>query len=63
MSTNGRRTDMTTTTTEWVVKHETDDLYWNNDLGYVDRASATVFTNDERLMYHLPLEGTWTEAN
>jgi hypothetical protein len=54
---------MATTTTEWVIKHETDDLYWSNDLGYVDRASATVFTNDERLMFHLPMEGTWTEAN
>ena len=50
----------------YVIKSTTekdDDnkpLYWNNDDGWVDEKSATVFTDREMLAYKwLPLSSIW----
>lgn len=44
--------------TEWVVA-DADGLWWSNDDGWGDLASATVFTADERSTLRLPDGGEW----
>lgn len=34
-------------------------LYWSNDLGWVDKDSADEFTSDERNKLNLPMGGSW----
>lgn len=42
---------------------EGETLYWSNEDGWVDRGSATVFTDAERQAFALPLEAhTWEQA-
>jgi hypothetical protein len=36
-----------------------DPLYWNNEDGWVDKGSATVFGPIERLQVRLPIGGVW----
>jgi len=37
-----------------------ETLYWSNDDGWVDKDSATLFDNDERVEYaHIPQGGEW----
>ena len=47
-----------------VSMDERDDdgsqLYWSNVDGWVDKASATVYTHEEMTRLHLPLDGYWT---
>jgi len=39
---------------------EGETLYWSNDDGWVDKDSATLFSNDEREEYtHIPSGGQW----
>ena len=51
----------------WLIKSKdryfTETLYWSNDHGYVDKESATRFTDDEKHTLRLPLEGEWQEDN
>lgn len=49
---------------KWVIRSAN---YWSNKDGWVDRASATVFSEKERdhiiMLGHMPIEGcTWEEA-
>lgn len=45
---------------EWVVVNEDDAyLYWSNEDGWGDRASATVFADGERPSLSLPQGGAW----
>ena len=50
----------------WLIKAKdgyfTEELYWCNDLGYVDRDSATHFTDEEMASLRLPLEGEWVSV-
>lgn len=43
---------------EWRLRTEMDDegeiLYWSNEDGWVDKDSATLFTDDERKTLTLP---------
>lgn len=34
-------------------------LFWSNDLGWVDRDSATAWTEEEMRGCHLPVDGVW----
>ena len=34
-------------------------LFWHNEGGWVDRASATTFTREERESLNLPVHGAW----
>ena len=45
---------------EWVVVNDDDPhLYWSNEDGWGDLASATVFASGERDTVRLPLDGSW----
>lgn len=33
--------------------------YWNNNMGWVDREDASIFTQDERNNFDLPMYGYW----
>lgn len=43
----------------YVIKHMIRNLYWSNTDGWVDRETATIFTEEERLSSYLPMEGIW----
>lgn len=51
----------------WTISNQHEpDLYWSNEDGWVDSASATRFTDEEHDTLYLPDEGTWvriTTAN
>ena len=34
-------------------------LYWNNNMGWVGKEDATIFSSTEREELNLPLEGVW----
>ncbi len=38
-----------------------EDLYWNNENGWGDWLSATVFTQNERDRFNLPVGGAWKQ--
>jgi hypothetical protein len=40
---------------------EGEVLWWDNRYGWVDLGSASVFTQRERDVYELPIEGAWVE--
>ena len=38
-------------------------LYWSNDDGWVDKASATVYSYEERMKWSAPvIDGYWTKG-
>lgn len=41
----------------YIIKSE--GVYWNNNDGWVDRPSATVFSKEERGKLNLPIAGDW----
>lgn len=36
-----------------------NSLYWSNDIGWVDRSSATEFTEAQMASLNLPIDGQW----
>jgi hypothetical protein len=42
-------------------QYNDEPLYWNNEDGWVDWLSATVFTPDERDRFNLPMDGAWKQ--
>lgn len=46
-----------------ISKHDGEQLYWNNQMGWVDRELADVFTEDETFRLDLPLDGAWVSAD
>jgi hypothetical protein len=47
---------------QYVIRMDTYDdkiLYWNNTQGWVDRDSATQFSQEERETLNLPMGGMW----
>ncbi len=38
-------------------------LYWNNEHGWVDRESATVFTKYEKENFAIPFDAVWEEID
>ena len=37
------------------IERGVEPLFWNNDLGWVEFALATIFTEEERLTLRLPM--------
>ena len=40
-----------------------DQLFWNNELGWVDTSLETKFSQEERDTLNLPIEGVWYQIN
>jgi len=36
-----------------------DQLFWSNDLGWVESPDESVFTAEERKTLSLPIDGKW----
>lgn len=43
----------------YIIWNQSDDTYWNNDNGWGDYDSATVFSEAEHLYLQLPIGGSW----
>lgn len=43
------------------ISRRNTGVYWNNDDGWGDKKSATVFSEFERNKYNLPIGGKWVE--
>ena len=43
----------------WMIEDVIVDLFWSNSDGWVDRASADVFTDAEKETLRLPYGGRW----
>jgi hypothetical protein len=45
---------------KYLIYNKVNKLYWNNEIGWVDRKSATKFTKEETQKYiYLPLNSIW----
>jgi hypothetical protein len=44
------------------VLDENIPLYWNNEMGWVDRDNADVFIREEMEIVCLPIDGVWVPA-
>ena len=46
---------------KWLIYNKHEKLWWSNELGWVDRKSATVFSTEQKNMIsYLPgIESTW----
>jgi hypothetical protein len=48
----------------WIIENVNDrDLYWSNELGWANRASATPFAEHEAMRFSLPIEGRWVTTD
>ena len=45
----------------WIIKCENDNLFWNNQLGWVDYSSSDIFNQQEKNTLNLPVEGQWVK--
>lgn len=44
----------------YAIKNTEDDqLFWSNELGWVESPDETIFTEEERLTLQLPMGGVW----
>lgn len=44
----------------FVIQHNDEQSYWNNDLGWCDCVyDANVYTETETKSYKLPMNGSW----
>ena len=44
----------------YAIKNTEDDqLFWSNELGWVESPDETLFTEEERLTLRLPMYGVW----
>ena len=44
----------------WVIiKADNGELFWSNNMGWVDEADASWFSDRERLLFDLPMFGEW----
>lgn len=50
------------TQAEWDF-FEDGPLYWNNEIGWVTKESATRFTKDDIINLNLPIGGQWEAEN
>jgi len=46
----------------YLIRSLNEPLYWSNDLGWVDRQSATQFSHVEHLRLRPPAGGIWEKA-
>jgi len=45
----------------WIIKSSISDSWWSNSLGWMDRNSATEYTDEEKSTIVLPVGGRWLE--
>ena len=45
----------------WIIKCKNDNLFWNNQLGWVDYSSSDIFNQQEKNTLNLPVEGQWVK--
>lgn len=45
--------------TYWIIAETDSNLFWSNEDGWVNQASATRFTTEERQSLRLPIGGNW----
>jgi hypothetical protein len=44
----------------FMIKHDDEDWYWNNQFGWVDMdEEGDIFTEEEREHFNLPIHGVW----
>ena len=46
---------------KYVILNQLSDLFWSNEMGWVDIQDAEIFTKEEREKLRLPLDGIWAE--
>ena len=45
---------------DWLIRNKNDDSFWNNDInGWTDYTHGTIFSQEERDNFKLPIEGEW----
>jgi hypothetical protein len=47
----------------YIIFNRINNLFWSNDIGWVDKTSATEFTKEETEYLNLPLDGQWVLKN
>jgi hypothetical protein len=40
-----------------------ENLFWNNELGWVDASDADVFSREEKHGFDLPISGDWRKLS
>ena len=49
---------------KWAIYSVRDGLWWSNEDGWVDKASATPFTYTEKCSFaYIPFGGVWKQLN
>jgi hypothetical protein len=47
----------------FAIKNQETGEYWNNKIGWVDRNSATLFTEEDKDTFlYIPLDGEWEKV-
>ena len=46
-----------------IASNTESDLFWSNEIGWVDVNSATQFSSDDRFNLNLPIGGDWVELD
>lgn len=42
---------------------EAENLYWSNDMGWVNLSGATIFSEEEVRTLRLPMDGEWIDLS
>jgi hypothetical protein len=48
--------------TEYVIFNNRINLFWSNNVGWVDYFSCTQFTEGEKECFNLPVDGVWRKV-
>ena len=46
---------------DWLIRNKNDDSFWNNNDGWTDYFGGTIFSQEERNSFNLPIEGEWEQ--
>jgi hypothetical protein len=46
---------------DWLIRNKNDDSFWNNNDGWTDYCGGTIFSQEERNSFNLPIEGEWEQ--
>jgi|TARA_Y100000310_G_scaffold130922_1_gene130065 hypothetical protein len=46
---------------DWLIRNKNDDSFWNNNDGWTDYSGGTIFSQEERNSFNLPIEGEWEQ--
>ena len=49
---------------KFIIYNRVTQEYWNNQIGWVDRQGATIFSKEEAMSYNsLPMYGQWVKIS